>query len=121
MAAKGIVDPCKLPPTASVAKLHNLRSIYQAIIWEVLDTNHLDPCQYGWTVLNDIFSPTPISDACAPDDLLKLIRCKCKSGCQSANCSCKKHGLSCAVACQNCRGCCENSEVKITIPNLIIN
>ena len=112
MAAKGIVDPCKLPPTQSVAYQHTLRSLFQATIWEKLDVSCLNPCDYGWSVIDNVFCPTTNSEVCAPDDLLKLIRCKCKSGCQSANCSCKKHGLNCAVACHNCRGCCENSQVK---------
>lgn len=113
MAGKGVVDPSKLPPTDSVAYLHTLRSVYQATVWEKLDTSCLDPCSYGWRISDGVHSPITTAEACAPDELLKLIRCKCKSDCESANCSCKKHGLSCAVACHNCRGCCKNSQVCI--------
>ena len=111
LAAKGIVDPSKLPPTDSAAYQHTLRAVYQATVWDKLDEFCLDPCQYGWDLVDSFHSPVANSQSCAPDNLLKLVRCKCKSGCQSALCSCRKHGLSCAVACQNCRGTCENSQV----------
>ena len=107
--AKGIVDPSELPPTDSAAYQHTLRAVYQATVWDKLDEFCLDPCQYGWDLVDSFHSPVANSQSCAPDNLLKLVRCKCESGCQSALCSCRKHGLSCAVACQNCRGTCENS------------
>ena len=43
----------------------------------------------------------------APDDLLKVVRCKCKSTscnqCGTNLCSCRKNGLSCVSACEECR------------------
>ena len=43
----------------------------------------------------------------APDDLLKVIRCKCKSTscnqCGTNLCSCRKNELSCVSACEECR------------------
>ena len=114
-SARGIVDPNKLPPTESATHQHILRTVYQATVWQKLDTDCIDPCEYGWCIVEGIYSPIATTEPCAPDNLLKFIRCKCKGGCKSANCSCKKHGLSCAVACQNCRGCCENSQVKFPL------
>ena len=94
MAAKGMVDPCKLPPTESVAYQHTLRTIYQATVWEKLDELCLDPCAYGWSIVDGIYSPITNTQACSPDNLLKFVRCKCKGACQSALCSCRKHGLT---------------------------
>ena len=50
----------------------------------------------------------------ASNEILNVIRCKCKpsSKCHFITnaCSCRKHGLSCVAACQECRGCdCTNS------------
>ena len=111
MAATGSVDPSKLPPTENVAMLHCQRAVFQTKVWEKLDNFWADPCDFGWSVIQGIYTPTKSSVTCAPEDLLKLIRCKCKGGCRSAICSCKKHGLMCAVSCKNCRGSCENSKV----------
>ena len=117
LAAQGVVDPSKLPPSESAAYLHGLRTILQVKVWKNLDTQSLDPCDYGWSLEDGIYAPIKNNDPCAPEDLLKVVRCKCKGGCRSANCSCKKHGLTCAAACKNCRGYCENSQVicKITL------
>ena len=113
MAAKGNVDPNKLPPTEDAAYLHTLRSLFQTHVWTSLDTTFADPCSFGWKIVDGVYWPIPSSVVCAPDDLLNLIRCKCKGSCKSLACSCRKHGLSCSVACQNCRGVCLNSKVKI--------
>ena len=112
MAAKGVVDPNKLPPTSDTVFLHCLRSIYQAKVWMTLDVNTMDPLLWGWRVIDGVFTPIQTNVECAPDTLLKFVRCKCKSGCTSNNCSCKKHGLPCVTACKNCRGDCENIQVK---------
>ena len=44
----------------------------------------------------------------APDDLMKVICCKCKSTsrnqCGTNLCSCRKNGLSRVSACEECRG-----------------
>ena len=53
----------------------------------------------------------------APDKLLNVIRCKCKTECRTARCTGKKHGLECSPMCSDCRGLsCFNS---FTIENVI--
>ena len=37
----------------------------------------------------------------APERLLKLVSCGCKSGCQKM-CSCRKLGIYCTVMCNGC-------------------
>ena len=54
-----------------------------------------------------------------PFDLLKFIRCSCKlsteNPCSSNVCTCRKHGLNCMIACENCQG--ENcTNVKVIEP-----
>ena len=51
----------------------------------------------------------------APENLLKFVRCKCKlsskNPCGTSMCSCRKHGLKCVTACEDCRGeNCNNAE-----------
>ena len=37
-----------------------------------------------------------------------FISCRCKSGCNSMHCSCRKNGMDCSTACAVCRGVCSN-------------
>ena len=47
----------------------------------------------------------------APDDLLRIIRCNCKSDCGTMRCTCKKNGI--AFVCGNCKWSgCMNSTTK---------
>lgn len=43
----------------------------------------------------------------APPEIQKVLACSCKTGCQRASCSCRKHGLLCSEACK-CNDTCEN-------------
>ena len=110
-AAKGLIDPSKLPPTEDSANLHLLRVFLQITIQKKLDQFCLDPCEWGWKKPNNIFEPIQTLLECAPMNLLKFVRCKCKTGCSSNLCSCKKHGLPCVPSCKNCHGDCFNSQV----------
>ena len=115
MSATGLVDPSKLPPTESTAFAHSLRVYYQCLVWGSLDQFQTDPGLWGWQLDDGAYSPIVTTSDCAPENILQFIRCKCKSGCHSNLCSCRKHGLKCVFACKNCRGDCGNGEVNIII------
>ena len=38
--------------------------------------------------------PITMKQAPAPSDLLKVVRCGCKTGCKTSKCTCHTHGLS---------------------------
>ena len=40
----------------------------------------LDPCEWGWAMVNGVYEPVALSIECAPDQLLKFVRWKCKVG-----------------------------------------
>ena len=40
----------------------------------------------------------------APEELLELIRCKCRIDCSTKRCSCFAHGLKCSMSCSDCNG-----------------
>ena len=109
----GTIVPSKLPPTDDAAFQHCLRVYFQLMVWETLDQFFMDPIGWGWQKIDDSYTPVQNTIECAPDEILKFVRCGCKAGCSSANCSCKKHGLLCVAACKHCRGDCENSQVRI--------
>ena len=119
--ARGLVEPSKLPPSEDAAHQHSLRVYLQTSIWKSLDVFCLDPCEWGWAMVNNVYEPVALSIECAPDQLLKFVRCKCKSGCSSNLCSCRKHGLCCVPSCKHCCGSCDNSGVIIgNISSIII-
>ena len=43
----------------------------------------------------------------APEEILKIIRCNCKTECGNRRCSCRKADLPCTAACGPCQvdGC----------------
>ena len=110
MAAKGIIDPSKLTPTENTAYYHVLRVYFQVLVWDTLDQFCVDPLEWGWKSTNGVLTPVQTDNECAPQDLLKFVRCQCKTGCRTAHYSCKRHGLRCVAACKHCRGDCENCE-----------
>nr|CAD7441844.1 unnamed protein product [Timema bartmani] len=56
----------------------------------------------------------------APEDILKLVSCTCRSNCSTSQCSCKKSGLACTRLYKVCEGLtCLNSEHEEEEPMLI--
>ncbi len=53
-----------------------------------------------------VTTPMPV----APEELVTIIRCNCKSGCKTNQCTCKKNGLNCGAGCIKCEDNCENRE-----------
>ena len=96
--------PQKLPPTEGAAKYHIMRSHLQAVCSVSLKSDALNPCEWGWKVVTDELMPITTDLPPAPDDLLTVIRCKCKTACISSLCSCRKNNLHCVTACANCHG-----------------
>ena len=88
------------------------KGVFQCLVWKTLMQMPKDPTHFGWKLEDGAYVPIASRLDCAPDDLLKFIRCKCKAGCTSNLCSCKKHGLICVPACKQCHGDCKNREVS---------
>ena len=109
------LDPQKLPPTERAAYYHSLRVRLQVIIWKKLTSNDLDPKQWGWKLDSTALIPIMTDLNAAPESLLKFVRCRCKlsskNPCGTNMCSCRKNGLKCVTACEDCRGeSCKNAE-----------
>ena len=69
----------------------------------------------GINVLSNKCVPVKATLPPAPERLLKVIRCGCKSSCDTKRCVCRKHGLVCTTACSDCKGVskedlCEDSD-----------
>ena len=87
-----------LPPTTAAAVYHSSCTLVFPSSWMDGEVGQFGPRKMGmapnkgstWTT-NHIFPP-------APDDLLKVVRCQCKTDCDTRRCTCKKHGLELHVA-----------------------
>ena len=68
----------------------------------------MSPFRFGWMKVDDKLIPIQTDRDVAPKELLQIIRCNCKIGCETMRCSCRKAGLDCSTGCGECRGVCAN-------------
>jgi len=68
------------------------------------------PANWGWKQDGDHFVSITTDLPVAPDEILNVVRCGCKTACSSALCSCRKNGLKCMSACKCCGIECENAD-----------
>ena len=109
-ASLGRLRPEKLPPSERAGYFHVVRVHLQAVEWKTLSCRTLLPANWGWKQDSDHFVPITTDLPVAPDEILNVVRCGCKTACSSALCSCRKNGLKCMSACK-CRGIeCENAD-----------
>lgn len=108
------VEARSLPPTSASARFHSLRVYYQVQEWRG-KIEHLKPEEWGWELLKERLMPTKTDKPPAPEKLLRLFRCNCKTDCDSKRCTCKCNGLECTPACGQCRGtsCSNSSKIPV--------
>lgn len=107
-SAKSFVTPERLPPTASSTRYHSLRVYYQVMVW-MGSEGDLNATDWGWRLEDDKLVPVMSDKDAAPENLLKMIRCNCTTGCRTGRCSCRGYGLPCHSGCGSCQvDACEN-------------
>jgi len=108
MTGKSFVQVHTLPPTSDAPFLHSKRVYLQSQIW--IGTTILKPEDWGWDLTGNKYTYVKCTLPPAPDKLLNVIRCNCKSNCDNKKCTCRKHGLKCSQSCGSCGGIgCSNS------------
>ncbi len=80
------------------------KSFGRGIAWVDRKSDKLDPEQWGWLQTRGRLEPRTTDLPPAPDDLLKIVRCQCKTDCDTRMCTCKNHGQKCSDACGECKG-----------------
>lgn len=108
---KHLAESNKLPPTVGALEEHIKRARVQSTVWFQATTMwqcFLDPLQNGYTEnenggIQSLTTKVPP----APDAIIELVRCRCKTKCISQLCSCRKHKLPCTELC-SCGSECEN-------------
>ncbi|VDI55510.1 Hypothetical predicted protein [Mytilus galloprovincialis] len=108
LTCKEVIQIHTLPPTTETATYHSLRTYFQVQTW--IGGEEIDPCDFGWLIVNGKLMPIKTKRQPAPQRLLSIIRCNCKTNCDTRRCTCRKHGLECNISCGECRGqSCMNS------------
>ena len=103
-----------LPPTSAAARYHSARDCLQVQQWMERGKN-LNPEDWGWLRIQDQLHARTTDQPPATENLLKVIRCTCKQGCDSRRCSCRKFGIPCSFACNEYRGVnCTNSSTNLS-------
>ena len=90
-------DLATLPPTAHQ---HSFRVYNQVQQWRGVALN---PTYWGWRQKDGRLTPLPTLGEPAPENLLHLIMCNCRSG-SERNCECRLSGLPCTSLCGFCAG-----------------
>ena len=109
--------PQKLPPTKDAAIQHSLRVFLQVRDWKVLESQSLNPVEYGWERIDGLLQPIGFLGEVAPPEMMNVTSCNCKQSasgtCVNNRCSCKRMGVPCIAACGNCHGIgCHNSQTN---------
>ncbi|XP_045128685.1 uncharacterized protein LOC123514692 [Portunus trituberculatus] len=113
MFCKYMADSDKLPPTVGALKQHILRAHAQARVWDqaaIPQQELLDPLENGYYKDNKgMMKPITTEVPPAPEAIIEMVRCHCKSDCSSQRCSCRSKNLRCTDLCL-CTNQCENDE-----------
>ena len=93
----------KLPPTQAAIREAIMRANCQALIWSLDSVPSPDfppPQEYGWKLEDDQWVPIMTSSPPAPDAIIELVGCGCKtSHCSSNRCNSRKAGINCTDLC----------------------
>lgn len=124
------LNPASFPPSERAAFFHACRVHLQVCQWRTLAVDGLLPTDWGWVFQKSILVPIKTDLPPAPEELVKILCCKCHSSskgyCTSFSCSCKKNGLECISACSHCHGrdcgnkvICDDSEDEFCVDILM--
>ena len=100
------LDPHDLTCTHSTLSLCFHQQIQE---WKENDY-HVKPQEWGWKTSEEKFLPNTTDLQPAPQKLLEIIRCNCKSRSNTMRCTCRNHGMVCSMECSECRDVCANME-----------
>lgn len=102
----------KLPPTNTALREMVQRANYICMMWKKCNDpfpNLLSPHGQGWILQHNKYVAIGTTQPAAPQFLIDLVKCSCKTGCISNHCSCRANNLTCTEMCENCDVNCENT------------
>ena len=112
MFSKYQTESRRLPLTREAFRQNILLSHYTALQWKsshVSSPDLPDPKDFGWCWDEETYSYEGIMTTLppAPESVIDLSLCRCKTKCVSLRCVCRKNGMSCSEMCfcENCENC----------------
>ena len=111
----------RLPPTVGTLMPHILRAHFVARIWKTSNVPRysLPPVSdFGWNSIDDRLVPVKSLELPAPESILMLVKCSCKTDCSRANCSCVKAHVTCTEMC-SCTDLCQNSSEQANVTDVL--
>ncbi len=110
---KQLAESNKLPPTLGALEEHINRVRLQSRVWcqaTVMQQQPLDPLQFGYYMDTDgQLLPLTTKVLPAPQAIIELVRCQCRTNCSTQRCSCRRNNLPCTELCV-CDIDCANDE-----------
>ena len=100
-----------LPPTRGALLPHIMRANFMAMRDKSYPMNcpELPPIdQNGWQQKDGQYMPVRCLNTPAPQAVIELTKCACKTDCNGVRCSCFKNGLPCTPLCKCYKGVCDN-------------
>ncbi len=110
---KQLAESNKLPPTLGALEEHIKRVRLQSRVWcqaTIMQQQPFEPLEFGYYKDTDgQMLPVTTKVLPAPQAIIELVRCQCKTDCSTQRCSCRKNNLSCTELCL-CDTECTNDE-----------
>ncbi|CAH1115838.1 unnamed protein product [Psylliodes chrysocephalus] len=97
---------------SGAAKQHSYRVFHQVQSWRGVQ---LPATEWGWMKKEGQLLPAPTLEPLAPETILKLVFCNCKTDC-AQRCDCRRRGLPCTPMCGKC-----NSEACSNRPFMVVD
>ena len=98
------------PPTVAATTQHIMRAQLQAVVWEGAVKKELvtlDPTKYGYEA--DL-APIPSTLPPAPQSIMDVMQCGCKTNCSTNRCRCQRLQTPCSELCDCSPEMCINDE-----------
>ena len=107
-----------LPATAAAMTYHTLRVFLQIYLRKGI-TDNLKPTEWGWKNVDGHMVAMQLDLSSASKKLIQVIRCDFKTGCHTARCTYKRHGVDCSSLCGACKGqSCSNATKLIPMDDV---
>ena len=106
-----------LPPTRATLLPHIQRTNFVCLVQKSYITTHPkipSLTNNGWKLVNGEVVPVRCLELPAPQAVLELIKCCCKTSNCTQNCSCSKNDLPCTPLCKCYGNVCENANNKVS-------
>lgn len=116
---KQLAESNKLPPTLGALEEHINCVRLQSRVWcqaTLMQQQPFEPLTFGYYKdTGGQILPVTTKILPAPQAIIELVRCQCKTNCSTQRCSCRKNDLTCTELCSCDTECANDEDCNITI------